>query len=57
MALRTPRQYVENLEDVRVVYFEGKRVEALATHPNVSITNRWVAMNYVFGNAPCTRTV
>ncbi len=52
MALRTPQQYLESLKDGRVVYILGKKVEDVTKHPLLSITNNWVAMDYVMSNDP-----
>jgi len=52
MALRTPKQYLESLRDGRVVYINGEKVEDVTKHPILSITNNWVAMDYVMSNDP-----
>ena len=33
MALKTPQQYLETLNDGRVVYCDGKRVADVTKHP------------------------
>ena len=52
MALKTPRQYLDTLNDGRVVYCDGKRVPDVTKHPILKITNDWVAMDYVMSNDP-----
>ncbi len=52
MALKTPQQYLETLNDGRVVYCDGKRVPDVTKHPILKITNNWVAMDYVMSNDP-----
>lgn len=52
MALRTPQQYIESLKDGRVVYFMGKRVEDVTTHPILRICINWMAMDYVMQQDP-----
>jgi 4-hydroxybutyryl-CoA dehydratase / vinylacetyl-CoA-Delta-isomerase len=52
MALKTPQQYLDTLNDGRVVYCDGKRVPDVTKHPLLKITNEWVAMDYVMSNDP-----
>jgi len=52
MALKTPQQYLETLNDGRVVYCDGERVPDVTKHPILKITNNWVAMDYVMSNDP-----
>jgi 4-hydroxybutyryl-CoA dehydratase/vinylacetyl-CoA-Delta-isomerase len=52
MALKTARQYLESLNDGRVVYCDGERVPDVTQHPILNITNNWVAMDYVMSNDP-----
>jgi 4-hydroxybutyryl-CoA dehydratase / vinylacetyl-CoA-Delta-isomerase len=52
MALKTPQQYIESLNDGRVVYFDGKKVPDVTKHPVLKITNDWVAMDYIMNNDP-----
>jgi 4-hydroxybutyryl-CoA dehydratase/vinylacetyl-CoA-Delta-isomerase len=52
VALKTPQQYIESLDDGRVVYFDGKRVPDVTKHPVCKITNDWVAMDYIMNNDP-----
>src|SRR5512142_84846 len=52
MALKTPQQYLETLNDGRVVYCDGKRIADVTKDPILNITNHWVAMDYVMSNDP-----
>ncbi len=52
MALKTPQQYLETLNDGRLVYCDGKRIDDVTKHPILKITNDWVAMDYVMSNDP-----
>jgi 4-hydroxybutyryl-CoA dehydratase / vinylacetyl-CoA-Delta-isomerase len=52
MALKTPQQYLQSLQDGRIVYCDGKRVPDVTKHPILNITNKWVAMDYVMSNDP-----
>ena len=52
MALKTPQQYLDTLNDGRVIYCDGKRVPDVTKHPIMKITNDWVAMDYVMSNDP-----
>ena len=49
--MKTAHEYLESLDDGRVVYFDGKRVD-VTTHPVCKITNNWVAMDYIMNNDP-----
>jgi len=50
MALRTAQQYIESLNDGRVVYCNGERVKDVTKHPILNICRNWVAMDYVLEN-------
>jgi len=52
MALKTPQQFLDTLNDGRVVYCDGERVPDVTKHPILKITNNWVAMDYVMSNDP-----
>ena len=52
VALKTAQQYLESLNDGRVVYFDGERVPDVTKHPVLKITNDWVAMDYILNNDP-----
>jgi len=50
MTLRTAQQYIESLNDGRVVYCNGERVKDVTKHPILNICRNWVAMDYVLEN-------
>ena len=37
MSLKTPAAYVESLRDGRVTYWDGERIDDIATHPKFRI--------------------
>ncbi|MCK4786772.1 MAG: hypothetical protein KAV87_23640 [Desulfobacteraceae bacterium] len=46
MGLITPEQYKESLNDGRVVYYKGERVENVATHPDLSVPVDLMSIDY-----------
>ncbi len=46
MALISPEKYKESLNDGRVVYYKGERVENVATHPNLGVCVDLMAIDY-----------
>jgi aromatic ring hydroxylase len=44
--LRTPAQFKRSLRDGRVVYFKGKRVEDVTTHPDLGVGVAHVALDF-----------
>ena len=50
--IRTVEQYLESLEDGRVVYCLGERVKDVRTHPTISTIIRFAAMDYAMPNDP-----
>ena len=50
--MKTPQEYLESINDGRVVYCDGKRVEDVTKHPILKITNEWVATDYVMNMDP-----
>ena len=52
MGLRTPEQFLESIRDDRVVYYEGKRVKDVTTHPILRIGAELCAMDYVVAMDP-----
>jgi 4-hydroxybutyryl-CoA dehydratase / vinylacetyl-CoA-Delta-isomerase len=46
MALRTVEQYKASLRDGRLVYFRGKRVEDVTTHPVIGVAVNHAAIDY-----------
>lgn len=52
MAIISPEQYISSLNDGRVVYCNGERVEDVSTHPILKVCRDWVAMDYILNNDP-----
>ncbi|PYS41987.1 MAG: gamma-aminobutyrate dehydratase [Acidobacteria bacterium] len=52
MGLRTVEQYKTSLRDGRVVYFRGKRVEDVTTHPVIGIAVNHAAIDYEIAHQP-----
>src|SRR5437667_810267 len=52
MPLRTVEQYKSSLRDGRVVYFRGKRVEDVTTHPVIGIAVNHAAIDYEIAHQP-----
>jgi 4-hydroxybutyryl-CoA dehydratase/vinylacetyl-CoA-Delta-isomerase len=52
MALRTVEQYKSSLRDGRVVYFRGKRVEDVTTHPVIGVAVNHAAIDYEITHQP-----
>ena len=46
MGLMTPEEYKESLRDGRVVYYKGKPVEDVTTHPDISTCVESMAIDY-----------
>ena len=46
MGLRTPEQFRNSLKDGRIVYYKGKRVEDVPTHPVLKIGVDSSAVDY-----------
>jgi len=46
MGLITPEQYRESLNDGRIVYYKGEKVENVATHPNLGVCTDLMAIDY-----------
>ncbi|MBU2511905.1 4-hydroxybutyryl-CoA dehydratase [bacterium] len=46
MGLITPEQYRESLNDGRIVYYKGEKVENVATHPNLSVCADLMAIDF-----------
>ena len=55
MGLRTPEQFRNSLKDDRVVYYKGKRVEDVTTHPVLKIGVDSSAVDYELAENPATR--
>ena len=51
MALKTQEEYLESLRDGRVVYFEGKRVDDVTTHPVIRVCAEGMT-DYILANDP-----
>lgn len=54
MPLKTQEEYLESLRDGRVVYFEGKRVDDVTTHPVIRVCAEGMT-DYILANDPCYR--
>jgi len=52
MGLRTVEQYKSSLRDGRVVYFRGKRVEDVTTHPVIGVAVDHAAIDYQIAHLP-----
>ena len=52
MAIKTPQEYIESLQDGRIVYCNGERVEDVTKHPILKICRDWVATDYVLQSDP-----
>jgi 4-hydroxybutyryl-CoA dehydratase/vinylacetyl-CoA-Delta-isomerase len=52
MGLITPEQYKESLNDGRVVYYKGERVENVATHPDLSVPVDLMSIDYAMTEDP-----
>jgi len=50
--LRTPAQYRESLRDGRSVYFRGKPVEDVTTHPVISVAVKHASIDYEMAEDP-----
>ena len=55
--IRTVEQYLESLDDGRVVYCLGERVKDVRTHPTIRSVIRASAMDYVMTNDPKLRPI
>ncbi|MHB8577181.1 MAG: 4-hydroxyphenylacetate 3-hydroxylase N-terminal domain-containing protein, partial [Dehalococcoidia bacterium] len=52
MALRTPEQYRASLRDGRAVYFRGRPVEDVTTHPVIGVAVQHACIDYEMGEDP-----
>ena len=52
MALRTPEQYRASLRDGRAVFFRGKAVEDVTTHPVIGVAVDHACIDYEMGENP-----
>ena len=52
MALKTPEQYKESLNDGRVVYYKGERVNNVSTHPELGVCVDTMAVDYEMAEDP-----
>jgi 4-hydroxybutyryl-CoA dehydratase/vinylacetyl-CoA-Delta-isomerase len=57
MGLRTVEQYKTSLRDGRLVYFRGKRVEDVTTHPVIGVAVNHGAIDYEIAHRPEHRDV
>jgi 4-hydroxybutyryl-CoA dehydratase / vinylacetyl-CoA-Delta-isomerase len=52
MPLISPEHYKESLNDGRIVYYKGERVENVATHPDLSVCVDLMAIDYEMAENP-----
>jgi aromatic ring hydroxylase len=52
MALMSPQQYIESLRDDREVWYRGKRVADVTTHPVIGKAVRHAAIDYAMAEDP-----
>jgi 4-hydroxybutyryl-CoA dehydratase/vinylacetyl-CoA-Delta-isomerase len=52
MSLITPQAFRESLNDGRVVYYKGEKVENVATHPDLGVCVDLAAIDYEMGEDP-----
>jgi aromatic ring hydroxylase len=57
MALRSVDDYVRSLRDGRTVFFRGKRVEDVTTHPVISVAVKHAAIDYQLAESPAHRAL
>ena len=57
MALRTAEQYIESLRDNRTVYFRGRRVDDVTTHPVIGVAVSHAAIDYRLTDDPRHRAL
>lgn len=57
MGLMTPQQYKESLNDGRVVYYKGERVENVTTHPDLARCADLMALDYEMAEDPKYRDI
>lgn len=55
MALITPEQYKESLNDGRIVFYKGERVENVATHSDLSVCADLMAIDFEMAEDPALR--
>ena len=55
MALRTPQEYVDSLQDGRVVYYKGERVKDVTSHPTLSVAVKHACIDYEMAEDPAYR--
>ena len=52
MSLITPQEYKDSLNDGRVVYYKGEKVENVATHPDLGVCADLAAIDYEMAEDP-----
>ena len=52
MALMTAEKYLESLNDGRVVYYKGEKVENTAVHPDLGVCARTMAVDFEMAENP-----
>ncbi len=57
MGLMTPQQYKDSLNDGRVVYYKGERVENVTTHPDLKVCADLMAIDYEMAENPEYRDI
>jgi 4-hydroxybutyryl-CoA dehydratase/vinylacetyl-CoA-Delta-isomerase len=48
----SPEQYLESLNDGRIVYYKGERVQNVAAHPDLGVCARTMAVDYEMAEDP-----
>src|SRR5438034_4012073 len=52
MSLRSPEEYVQSLRDGRRVFFRGRRVPDVTTHPVISVAVSHASIDYQLADDP-----
>jgi aromatic ring hydroxylase len=52
MGLISAAQYKESLNDGRVVYYKGEKIENVATHPDLGVCADLMAIDYEMAEKP-----
>ena len=57
MALRTPQAYKASLQDERVIYYKGERVQDVTTHPVLRVAVNHACIDYAMAEDPRYRAL
>jgi 4-hydroxybutyryl-CoA dehydratase/vinylacetyl-CoA-Delta-isomerase len=52
MALRTPQEYKASLQDERVIYYQGERIQDVTTHPTLRVAVNHACIDYHMAEDP-----